>query len=147
MRKLKVDMSELEFAFEDSSPESCHYLDSETGEILLIMDDFDNEESGKLSKEMEANPGRYIEIPKAQSYEGYEDMADFADTVEDHNLQEKLAIALNGKGAFRRFKDVLFDYPKEREEWFEFKSKRLRQRIKEWLEDEGLEVQDGEIII
>ncbi len=38
---------------------------------------------------------------------------------------------------------MLFDYPKEREEWFEFKSKRLRQRIKEWLEDEGLEAQDG----
>ncbi len=143
MRKVKIDIGELEYAFEDNSPESCHYLNIETGDILLIMEYSYEDDAEKLSKEIEAHPDRYIEIPKADSHEGYADMADFADTVKDKNLQEKLAIALDGKGAFRRFKNVLLGYPKEEKEWFEFKNKRTRKRIQDWLEDEGLEIQEG----
>ena len=44
-----------------------------------------------------------------------------------------------GRGAFRHFKDVLLDYPDERERWFKFKNARVRERILEWLESEGVE--------
>jgi len=43
-------------------------------------------------------------------------MVAFTESLEDENLKEKLWIALNGKGAFRRFKDVLLSYPEKREE-------------------------------
>ena len=39
MRKLKVDMEELAFAFENVSPEMEHYLDLETGEVRAIKRD------------------------------------------------------------------------------------------------------------
>jgi len=44
-------------------------------------------------------------------------------------------VAINGKGAFRRFKDVLLDYPEEREEWFQFKGAKVQERALEWLND------------
>ncbi len=62
-------------------------------------------------------------------------MVEFSETVKDRNLREKLAIALDGKGAFRRFKNVLSDYPEERERWFSFKDERIRQEVIEWLDE------------
>ena len=50
---------------------------------------------------------RFIEIPKADSRQGYEDMEAFIETVSNRHLQELLQVAIHGKGAFRRFKDVL----------------------------------------
>ncbi|MEF8874966.1 MAG: UPF0158 family protein [Candidatus Thermoplasmatota archaeon] len=61
-------------------------------------------------------------------------MQDFIQTVEDEDLREKLWIAIDGKGAFRRFKDVLRLYPDVRERWFEFKDERVERRVVEWLE-------------
>jgi len=56
-------------------------------------------------------------------------------TVEDDHLSELLEVAINGKGAFRRFKDVLLNYPEERERWFQFKDDRMKERALEWLDD------------
>ncbi|MBA3339229.1 MAG: hypothetical protein H0T54_05705 [Geodermatophilaceae bacterium] len=33
-------------------------------------------------------------------------------------LSERLERALRGRGAFRRFEDILFDWPEDREDWF-----------------------------
>ena len=41
-------------------------------------------------------------------------------------------------GGFRYFKDVLLDYPAERERWFQFKRERLHLRILDWLEAYGI---------
>jgi len=54
---------------------------------------------------------RYEEVPRIESYEAYDDMVDFAATVDDPRLSELLELALERKGAFRRFKDVLARYP------------------------------------
>lgn len=77
-------------------------------------------------------------IPEVESYEGYEDMEDFIATVEDEHLAELLEVAIDGKGAFRRFKDVLARYPEEKERWFRFKDVRMEQRALEWLDDIGI---------
>lgn len=82
---------------------------------------------------------RYLRIPQADSREGYHDMEDFIGTVRNERLREKLEVAIQGQGAFRRFKDVLASAPDERERWFAFKDERVRRRVLEWLEAEGIE--------
>jgi hypothetical protein len=52
-------------------------------------------------------------------------------------IKEKLYIAIKGPGAFRRFKDVLLDYPDERKAWFSFKEARTKTRVCKWLEKQG----------
>jgi len=81
-----------------------------------------------------------LAIPNAESHEGYQDMEDFIETVNEMNLKEKLNIAISGKGAFRRFKDVLNYYPKEKERWFKFKDEKIMERVNEWLDEEGIEI-------
>lgn len=60
-------------------------------------------------------------------------MEAFIATVRNRRLQERLERAIRGRGAFRNFKDVLLDYPAERERWFQFEQERLHQRILDWL--------------
>ena len=81
---------------------------------------------------------RFIAIPEADSRAGYEDMVAFIDTVSNQHLQELLEVAIQGRGAFRRFKDVLAKHPQERERWFRFHDQRVQQRVLDWLDEEGI---------
>ena len=134
-RTLKIGLDELCSAMEDSSYEDEYYLDLETGEILLISDYVDDEEIGKMKDQIDEDTDRYERIPKAESHEGYGDMVNFIGTVKDERLVELLEVAINGKGAFRRFKDVLLNYPEERERWFQFRDDRVHEKALEWLGD------------
>jgi len=46
---------------------------------------------------------------------------------------------LNGKGAFQRSKDTLREYPEVEKQWFKFKAKRDKEKVKHWLESIGIE--------
>ena len=50
-----------------------------------------------------------------------------------------MEVAIHGKGAFRRFKDTLEGYPKERERWFEFLDARSQERVLNWLREEEIQ--------
>jgi hypothetical protein len=78
-----------------------------------------------------------IPIPQADSHDEYNLMVAFA-MVRDRHLRELLEVALDGRGAFQRFKKVLARYPKERERWFAFRDEDLRRQIGAWLEEVGL---------
>ena len=134
-KTLKIDLDELCSAMENSSYEHKYYLDLETGEILFLSEYMDDDEAEKLREKIDDGPDRYERIPKAESHEGYEDMQDFIATVKDERLSELLEVAINGKGAFRRFKDVLLNYPEERERWFQYRDDRTQERALEWLDD------------
>lgn len=83
---------------------------------------------------------RFISIPATDSRERYRDMERFIDTVHDSRLQSILQHAIQGRGAFRRFRDTLLAYQHERECWFAFSAARVRERVLEWLEAEEIEV-------
>jgi hypothetical protein len=96
----------------------------------------------KLAHEIERGFGtRYIKVPETDSIEGYADMKAFIETVTDARLQETLWIAIRGKGAFGRFKAVLLDRPAERDRWHAFKDAQVRQRVLDWLAEEGIEAE------
>jgi len=57
----------------------------------------------------------------------------FALDREDEELRRLLLVALDGKGAFGRFKRVLEEYPEEREEWYREKDEAITDLVREWL--------------
>jgi hypothetical protein len=65
-------------------------------------------------------------------------MERFIPMVEDSPLRDRLTHAIDGKGAFRRFKDVLMSHGPERERWFAFRSERLRVFMEAWLSAHAL---------
>jgi hypothetical protein len=60
-------------------------------------------------------------------------MKAFAGTLGDETLKETLLELLDGKNAFRRFKDALEPFPKERKLWYGFNAKTTRAEIEDWL--------------
>jgi hypothetical protein len=129
LREVPVDWEALEDAFENNAPEVHSYLHLTTGEVLRVVD-------GVADPQMHvriASDGNYLRIDPVSSREQYRWMERFIPMVEDPTLRGKLTQAIDGKGAFRRFKDVLMSYGTDRERWFAFRSERLRTFMEAWL--------------
>ncbi len=66
-------------------------------------------------------------------------MADFAEALTDERAGRRLARAIQGKGAFRRFRDELHDeYPDLLPTWYAFRGIRAERRAVQWLADNSL---------
>ncbi len=83
--------------------------------------------------------GRFLWIEPEESREAFRDKEDFVATVSAAQLRDLLDVAIAGKGAFRRFKDVLARSPAEQERWFGFRQRRLGTRSREWLAGNDIE--------
>jgi hypothetical protein len=128
-RDVPVDWEALEDAFENNAPEVHSYLHIGSGEVLRVVD-------GIADPEMHAriaSDTAYLRIEPVSSREQYRWMERFIPMVDDAHLRGQLSQAIDGKGAFRRFKDVLIAFTAERERWFAFRSERLRVFMEAWL--------------
>ncbi len=133
-REVPVDWEALEDAFENNAPEVHSYLHLETGEVLRVVDGIaDPEMHSRI-----ATDASYMRIDPVSSREQYRWMERFIPMVEEAPLRDRLTHAIDGKGAFRRFKDVLMSHGPERERWFAFRSERLRVFMEAWLSAHAL---------
>jgi hypothetical protein len=82
---------------------------------------------------------RYVGLPEGDSYTAYDDMEDFVFTVQDDDLRDRLFAAIRGRGAFRRFKDLLYHHPRDQERWFTFEGERTRQRVLDWFASQDID--------
>ncbi|MBV1859458.1 MAG: UPF0158 family protein [Nannocystaceae bacterium] len=137
----KPDWPALETAFEHNAPETHSYLDLETGQVLTIVDS--RPEDDEKRRQIRTTTGRYVHLDPASSREQYRWMERFVQSVEDPSLSERLVLAIDGKGAFRRFKDVLLSYPVERDRWFQYRSNLLHIYINGWLTAHDFELGEG----
>jgi predicted nucleotidyltransferase len=127
----RVDLDELCCALEDHSYEHSWWFDPQSGEIH-----FHGPDDEATSNELDETGLFFIE-PMA-SHEGYTDMADFVTMVPNRRARENLERAIEGRGAFRRFKDTLLEYPELRQVWFIFHDARMARRAVAWLADHDL---------
>ncbi|CAB3389524.1 UPF0158 family protein [Kyrpidia spormannii] len=139
-----LNLDELCDAYADNGVERQHFLNVTTGEIVTWFDPVvygTDEYIEELEKKLDAGLGRtYLRIPQIESHEAYELMAEFADTISASTIRRRLERALSGRKPFRHFKDVLADYPEERERWFDFEHEAHRRQIIRWLESHGIAV-------
>jgi hypothetical protein len=65
-------------------------------------------------------------------------MVDFADGVSDDVASQRLKAALQGRGAFRRFKNQIYEHhPALISPWQALRDVRAQRRAVEWLLDQG----------
>jgi hypothetical protein len=89
------------------------------------------------------DPDAFVTVLGLGSRLAYRDMEDFVGTVTDTRLAERLEVAIQGRGAFRRFKDTLFDDELWWGAWSTFSSERRLGRARWWLAEEGLRPSTG----
>lgn len=121
-KRVPVNWDDLEMALTSNQGEWTCYLDLETGEVRMVP----------VNR-------RLIHVDPLGSKVEYRWMAEFTGTVRDARLRDRLEVALDGRGAFRRFKNVLLDFPGQRERWFAFRDERLHAAARDWLGELGIE--------
>lgn len=134
VRDVPISWEALQDAFENNAPEVHSYLHLETGEVIRIVDGI----ADPVMHERVMNDSSYMQVDPVSSREQYRWMERFIATVDEPDLRHQLLSAIDGKGAFRRFKDVLMSFPVERERWFAFRSERLRACMEAWLQAHGI---------
>lgn len=144
---LKEIVDRLDFLMDEWK----YYLNKKTGDIVEIQmeylsiaeeseddDDFSEYEDWEQDAIREAvdvveNWGDYVELPDREEVNEYRIMENFCYSQEDDKLRNKLCYSIDGKGAFRRFRDVIIKHGIEKE-WDSYKYETLCEIVCEWCE-------------
>jgi hypothetical protein len=139
-REAPVDLEMLSTELEgDLDTSSGGYIDLETGAVygesasdpMLVGDD--------AAIDVEEEPHRWLRFDRIGSRDEWRDMAAFAARQRDVALRERLERAIEGKGAFRRFRDLVHDENLV-EQWYAYSTDRQMGRAREFLAHEGIRV-------
>ena len=131
-----IDLEEIANALADQTDYEHHWLiNPDTGEVVFWTADTGID--GQTPVDLDDLD--LVGIGPLPSWVWYQDMADFAEAVTDEQAGRRLARAIRGKGAFRRFKEELYEeYPDLLPTWYAFRDARARRRAVQWLADNSL---------
>jgi hypothetical protein len=143
-RRVAIDWDILELALTWRDDEHESYLDLRTGEIrqhgrVALGGETDDDELSEESVEEGLATGDLIHIEAIESSVEYRWMEEFAASVGDGRLRDRLEDTLRGRRPFRRFKDVLGEHRVARERWLRFHDARVREATREWLAEHAIE--------
>jgi hypothetical protein len=141
-KRVPVNWDDLEAALTANRDEWTCYLDARSGEVQMVpVDRFGDDDAWPSWEELHAGirAGRLISVEPLGSSVEYGWMAEFAASVRDSRLRDRLEVALDGRGAFRRFKNVLLGDLAERPRWLAFRDRRLHAAAREWLTAHDIE--------
>lgn len=146
--KLKDIVDEMEMQMD----EYHKYLNKETGEIVTVSteelsiaeeseedDDFSEypdwqQDSIKSALDVIENWENYIELPDKWEINEYDIMEEFCGSIKNDRISNALYSAIQGRGAFRRFKDAIIRFGVE-DDWYKFREEALMQIAIEWCEE------------
>ena len=112
------------------------YYNAVTGDMLTIMD---GDVITGDDEDIDIDDEAWIGIGAEDSRDKYRDMSDFADAVTDPVIVDRVERALDGAGAFRRFRNTVREaQPPLDQIWYRFAHARAESRAIDWLVDNDL---------
>ena len=156
----KVKLEEILDALEFAGEEGDYYYNKITGEVVYIggeeariadRDDIDNidhypewqREIIKDAIDIEENWDNYISLPSRFDIDEYNIMVEFCDSLDNGRKADQLLNALNGRGAFRKFKDTIIRLNVEKK-WYNYRDEALRNVAMDWCKENGIEEIDDD---
>ncbi len=133
-------LGDVKIGMNNAGYELSWYLDLQKEETTLISETGAADIPEEVQEMVENDDGsRFIPIPGTTSREGWEQMKRFILSLEgvDDETKSLLFDSIQGKGAFRRFKDTLHDFGMI-DRWYEYKGRDDRKKALEWLFSENL---------
>lgn len=135
LRPLPVDLEELAMILEGDPVHGGGRIDLRTGEVWPQSAIEYADEVGEIDEDDDSD--RWLWVHCEGSPDGYRDMEWFTGDLDDEVFADRLARAIAGRGAFRRFKDRLSEQPALMTRWQAFSNDRRRGRARGWLAAEG----------
>jgi len=130
----RLSIEEIADALQDQTGYGhLHLINPGTGELMIWTEDLGID--GKTPMDLdELDELGLVTIEPIPSYVWYQDMVDFAGGLSDQHARDHLGRALDGRGAFRRFRGTIDrQSPRVQSTWREFREVRARRRAVEWL--------------
>lgn len=136
---MKVKLSDIIDTIEMMDQYSEYFLDKKTGEIEWVSD------MAMSLKEQEETYDRldehgFYRLPTSFDIQDYDIMEDFVNSLSGSS-HDKLSSAIQGKGAFRRFKDTVNHLGID-QEWYDFQSTAYKRKAARWCEENGIEYEE-----
>lgn len=145
-------ISEMEISFDEMTtyyhPKSGNFYSisnsafaaAEDDEIVNNLDDIEDDEI-KIAVDIYENGSDYLELPDKYEINEYEMLEDFSVSVEDDKASRMLQLAINGSGAFRRFKEMVHAHGLA-QDWYTFRDAQYKKIAIDWCRTHGLEFID-----
>jgi hypothetical protein len=150
---MRVKLSEIIEALQFQSYEAMAFLNKNTGEIILVSPEeqaaLDNDEAiedlpewqqeaFKALRQSLAESRNCIPLPSKFDIDEYGIIEEFCLSLEDGQMRETLYALINGRGAFRRFKDAVHEYGIA-DRWYEYQLRALTNFAIEWCQENGID--------
>ena len=130
------------------------YLNKVTGEFVMIFDDDMAMAESDIADELLEWPAEpvedlkkvlssdeYLELPSTFDIHEYEIMERFCLSFPDEEISDVLLRKIKGSGAFRRFKDTIYQYNIEND-LFAYRDETYKEIAIAWLEGKGIPYTD-----
>ncbi|PBC35691.1 hypothetical protein CJ179_47500 [Rhodococcus sp. ACS1] len=139
-RAVPVDLEMLGTALEgDPDISSGGYLDLHTGQVYDESSTDPMMVGQDAAIDVEAQSDRWLRFDRTGSRDGWHDMAAFAQRQQDAGLRDRLQRAIEGTGAFGRFRDLVHREGLA-DQWYAFAADRRLGRAREFLAAQGIRV-------
>lgn len=138
MRTIDIDWADLEIAFRDAGSES--WLDTTAGEVVSIVDGFDDE--AEIRERLSRFPTRFVRIPPVDKQWSTDVLARFI-ARQRGSLKARLQEAFEGVGALSRTTSVLRDDKAAWASYARFEQAELLTRIESFLSAQRLQTQQA----
>lgn len=130
---MKVKLEDVLMALEDADNDEIRYYYSVNKEkIVYFSDCLYNEDEYDEDDD-------YIDLPDSYHINEYRMMENFVYSLPRGKNQTILYNAIQGRGAFRRFKDKLYEIGMAKT-WFDYRDQQYKEIALEWCEENGIEV-------
>ena len=124
---MKVKLEDIIEAMEFANMETEYYYDTQNEKVLMLFDEMvDGEDNPELFED-------YIPLPGQYDINEYRIMEEFVYELPAGKNQDVLARAIQGRSAFRRFKDKLYDLNLEKQ-WYQYRDEAYEKIARQWSE-------------
>ena len=142
---MKIELEKVIFEIEAADNAMAAFWDTEKGEAVYLSDElYTGERDEELEELIDNSPGRFLRFPTQYDIHEYSIMESFIESLSPGQEQDRLARAIHGRGAFRRFKDTVNALSLDKR-WYAFRDNAYRDIAIRWCSDNGLEWCEGNV--
>ena len=140
-KHMKIRLSEVIWALEGANDEAMYLYSIKEERIILLMHGMvDGEYDDELYEEIvDGCSEDYIALPDQFDIHEYRMMEDFIGTISLESVQKELYRAIRGRGAFRRFKGIVYELDLEKQ-WYSYRDQQYKNVAIEWCDRFNIEI-------
>jgi len=145
----KVPLHLIFDAIESANDVYDQYLDTKEMNVIMLPNlnsdfaEIEDEDEELLERIENDEEHRYLALPSEFDIHEYAIMEDYINELDDNGLARRLAGAIRGRGAFRRFKNILIEQGKI-QSWYDYRDQYYWQFARKWCQTHDIEFVDDQ---